>query len=187
MTVRIRKVEEGDVEELHRIINVAYRMDLGWTSEASLVQDERITVAQLVQLIKEDRDPILVAEILSTDDASGQEDVHKLVGCIQAELWFNHPQYNLPENSTLFGLFAVDPSCQSMGIGKSLFHAMIDHVKRHFDQVNLGVIWVLHVREKILAWYERMGFKWEGETRPFVMPEKLKIPNLHFKVLTLKI
>lgn len=30
-------MEEGDVEELHRIINVAYRMDLGWTSEASLV------------------------------------------------------------------------------------------------------------------------------------------------------
>lgn len=173
-----RPARPADLDELHPIINQAYRTKNGWTTEAYLVGDERITreslQTHLLNLQNQPRlDPIFVCEYQK-----------QVVGCIQAELATDHPYMNLPEHSALIGLFAVDPVRQSQGIGRFLLNQLLAYLKQEM-QVKTAVLWVIQQREDIQKWYERSGFEWKNEeVRPFVMPEKALQPNVYFKVYT---
>ena len=117
-TISIRPVMVEDAQILHRIINKAYRTNAGWTSEADFVADERISLHELTKLFASYGDDLILVA----------HDNDIVIGCIQAELWSQHPKYNLPEGSALLGLFAVDPQIQSKGVGRKLLEACIETV-----------------------------------------------------------
>ena len=83
----------------------------------------------------------------------------------------------------MLGLFAVLPSYQSKGIGGKLVRAALSHIKDEW-KCERCVIWVLENRPELLKWYEKMGFRWNGETRPFVFPDLL-MERAEFRVLEL--
>jgi len=85
--------------------------------------------------------------------------------------------------TAMFGLFAVLPSYQSFGIGTLLVTHALSHMRTVW-RCKTCVLWVLENRPEILAWYEKIGFKWTGETRPFVSPELL-IQKADFRILEL--
>jgi ribosomal protein S18 acetylase RimI-like enzyme len=160
----------GDINDLYRIIQAAYRTNNGWTNEAKLVSGERVTKDELRAIIQKGHDPLIVA----VDDG-------KVVGCISAEASHLHPSLQLPDYSALIGLFSVDPELQSRGIGRLLFNACIDHVKTTW-KCKYAVLWVIETRSDLLKWYEKMGFKFTGDLRDFVMPDKLRVAGLKFKI-----
>jgi GNAT superfamily N-acetyltransferase len=196
--IKIRKAKIEECIVLHKIINAAYRTGSGWTTEAKLVKGERITVTELQRLIEEDVDPILVAELSdvnvshnhNSSMADGQNSVVAdpiIVGCISAEASSAHPQLSLPDNSALIGLFAVDPSMQSRGIGRRLFDGILEWIRLNWPDCKTAILWVLEKRSDILDWYQRLGFQSTGKTRPFVMPDNLLVPDANFNILEKKL
>ena len=61
--IYIRPARLGDLLQLHRIIQQAYRepTNSGWTTEAHLVKGERISMQELEQILTEQKDLLLVA------------------------------------------------------------------------------------------------------------------------------
>lgn len=173
----VRPGRREDAEALHRIIQQAYRTELSWTTEVNLVKGERISLPQLQAQLAAQKDPIFVAETrLESGDAA-------IAGCICAEWAKLHPDVGLSEECTMFGLFAVDPAHQSVGIGTRLLQHAVTFAKEEWG-CERAVLWVIKQRTEILAWYERLGFEWHGETRDFVFPELALHDEVEFRVLS---
>lgn len=179
--IQVRLASPADAIALHRIINEAYRTSKSWTNEVELVGGERMSLmdleARLESLHSQPAldDPLFVAEI----DRS-------VVGCIEAELPHNHADMNLRSDGALLGLLAVDPKRQSGGIGKTLVKHVIGYLTQN-PSMQVAIMWVLHKRIDIQAWYERLGFKFTGDTRPFVLPALALQKETYFKVYELSL
>lgn len=145
-----------------------------------MVKGERITIAELERLIQAGVDPILVAESVVTNNGSQSKEV---VGCISAEHYKAHPQLSLPTGSALIGLFAVDPTMQSRGVGRRLFDSILTWVMDNWKDTNSAILWVLEGRGEIMGWYQRLGFQPTGQSKPFVMPDNLLTPGAQFAIL----
>jgi len=87
------------------------------------------------------------------------------------------------DHYALLGLFAVDPDYQSMRIGSTLVQAAEEFAVKELSVYETRV-WVISVRDSIISWYKRLGYVDTGEELPFAMPDKAKIPNLKFIVLS---
>ncbi len=164
LSSRLARVE--DVSQLYEIIQTAYRTECGWTNESALVSGERITHAELQRTIELGHDMLLVAE---TADGT-------VVGCIAAEASHIHTALELPPKAALLGLFAVDPSCQSQGVGSFLMREVMERVRVEWG-CELAVVWVIQLRTVLIQWYERLGFKDTGKRRDFVLPDKALRPE----------
>ncbi len=105
----------------------------------------------------------------------------QVVGCIEAEMPENHPEFGLHPKSALMGLLAVHPDYQSRGIGRQLLKESMKYVHQHRG-VEQAIMWVIQQRKDIQAWYERMQFKWTGETKDFVLPDKALKNDVYFKI-----
>ena len=141
------------------------------------MRGERISLPQLKAQLAERRDPIFVAETQSVDGEV------TIAGCICAEWARHHPEAGLSEECTMFGLFAVDPEYQSNGIGSRLLQHATRFAKKEWG-CKRAVLWVIKQRVEILAWYERLGFEWHGETRDFVFPDLALREDVEFRVLS---
>jgi ribosomal protein S18 acetylase RimI-like enzyme len=164
-----RVAVRGDAERLVELIRSAYRGESsrqGWTSEADLVQGERISADQVRAIIDGPRSLMLVLE-----DGPG------LLACCQLE--------DYGSGLTYFGTFAVSPAAQGGGIGRALMAQAERQAVASFGAVALEMT-VLAQQDKLLAWYERLGFRRTGETRPFPVDQTFAQPlrdDLYFAVL----
>ncbi|WP_156756621.1 GNAT family N-acetyltransferase [Actinokineospora pegani] len=160
-----RPATETDVDALTALVESAYRgcsSQVGWTTEAHLLDGQR-TNADGVR----ERLPLIVL------GESGGE----LVVCFELELTDDNAQ---------FGMFAVRPGTQGVGIGgQALAHAERIALERGARQVRLKVI---AQRAELIAWYERRGYALTGETSPFPYGDerfgKPRRPDLVFATLS---
>lgn len=137
-----------DVTALEKLINAAYRGEtskLGWTTEANLLQDKRITVNELCEIINNKDNTILKF----TDN-------NAIIGCV---LLAN-------KGSKLYlGMLTVSPELQNSGIGKKFLQKAAEHA------LELGlpkiVMTVISIRHELIAWYSRHGFTDTGIREPF--------------------
>jgi N-acetylglutamate synthase-like GNAT family acetyltransferase len=166
---RCRLAAPSDAEGLVDLIRSAYRgvaSRQGWTSEADLVDGQRIDAEQVLAMIRGQASRMLV---LDTDDG--------LVACCALE--------DQGKGRAYFGTFAVSPTKQAAGLGRHV----IAQAEREACQVfGAGVleIAVLAQQELLVSWYERLGFRHTGETRPFPADERFARPlvdGLYFVVL----
>jgi len=65
MSLNIRKVKQGDLEQLVKLINIAYRAqsERSWTTEKGFVRGERIRKFQLEQELQQPNFELLVGEL----------------------------------------------------------------------------------------------------------------------------
>lgn len=83
------------------------------------------------------------------------------------------------------GLLTVRPALQKQQLGRALLAAVEDFAKqRGARRMRMTVV---HVRDTLIAWYERRGYTLTGETKPFPYHDK-RFGNplrddLHFVVL----
>lgn len=165
-----RLAESSDVRRLHALVNSAYRGESskkGWTTEADFLDGQRIDTDRLLEMIANPKFKILVlvdleGEVLSTV-------------CLE---WENDAK--VP--SVYLGMLTVNPESQTGGLGKIMMSEAEDKAREWgAERMTLGVI---NLREELMAWYERRGYRKTGETKPFPYgDERFGIPkreDMHF-------
>ncbi|KAI1841103.1 hypothetical protein JX265_013204 [Neoarthrinium moseri] len=172
ISLRYRVATPEDIGLLLPLINSAYRGEesrAGWTTEADLLISERIDASGLLDKIQSPDTVILLA-------ADGND---VLASCCEL-VW--RPEKGI----AYFGLFAVNPKRQGGGIGRQVLLYAEDYASRQWGayKMEMTVIWL---REEIIAWYARRGYRKTGETRPFPYADigngKALRGDLYFEVL----
>jgi ribosomal protein S18 acetylase RimI-like enzyme len=157
----------GDVPALNKLVNSAYRGDesrKGWASEADLLDGTRIDEAALRDMLREPGVTVLA-----------YKEKGELHGCVE----LRHVGDKL-----YLGMLSVKPGLQGKGIGKKLMRA-----GEEFASAQACVkifMTVISVRQSLIEWYVRHGYRLTGERKPFVVPdERWGIPKqpLEFVVL----
>ncbi|GAA2267499.1 GNAT family N-acetyltransferase [Streptomyces amakusaensis] len=149
-----RDAVDADVPALLALIQSAYRGESsrrGWTTEADFLDGGRIDAAG-VRAIIHGADSRLIAV----------ERDGRIVACCQLE----HRG-----EAAYFGLFAVDPGLQAAGLGRRVL-AEAERTARESWGVRGMQMTVISVREELIAWYERRGYRRTGELSPFPYEEE---------------
>ena len=85
-----------------------------------------------------------------------------------------------------FGMFAVDPTLQGGGVGKRMM-AEAERIARDEWKCIKMEMTVISVRDDLIAWYERRGYRRSGVFKPFPYgDERFGIPkrdDLRFELL----
>lgn len=149
--VRFRTATTSDIPAVVEIVQSAYRGEAsrsGWTTEADLIDGQRIDADMLAEVLERPGSVVLLAE---TD---------RIVGCCELS---SHDR--LP-GTAYFGMFAVDPRSQSAGVGR----ALMDEAER-FAVTAMGAVRMhlvtIHLRTDMIEMYERRGFTLTGDVHPF--------------------
>ena len=163
----ISKATVEDIPQLLHLVNNAYRGEEarnGWTHEADLIEGVlRIDAEGLQKLLSKPTVTILK-----------YADDKKIEGCVYLD----------KQNDKLYlGMLSVLPNAQANGIGKKLMQAAEEHAKK----INCSTIemTVINVRNELIAWYQRRGYRPTGKTQPFEVEEKFGKPTqpIHFIVM----
>jgi len=164
MTLDFRIVEKGDIVELVKLINSAYREQgrNSWTTEAEIVVGNRINHQQLENFLAQEKFQLFVAELN-----------RQLVACIG--LTFSHSEVEI-------GTFCIALELQNCGIGKLALNFVEKYVQNlNLIEVKSFVMWVLSVRHELIAYYERRGYVQTGIFADYPFDANVGIPivNLH--------
>jgi ribosomal protein S18 acetylase RimI-like enzyme len=85
-----------------------------------------------------------------------------------------------------FGMFAVSPALQGGGLGKVIIAEAERTVREAWGATEMHMT-VISVREDLIAWYERRGYRRTGRMTPFPYgDERFGIPqrdDLRFELL----
>ncbi|WP_394435907.1 GNAT family N-acetyltransferase [Streptomyces sp. SGAir0957] len=164
-----REATEADVDALVALIESAYRGDdsrAGWTTEADILEGRRTDPQGVRDVVHHADSRLLTVE---RDGA--------IVACCQLEHRGDH---------AYFGMFAVSPALQGAGLGKVII-AEAERTARETWGVREMHMTVISVREELIAWYERRGYRRTGKMSPFPYgDERFGIPlraDLEFELL----
>lgn len=158
-----------DIPAIVTLVESAYRGESGrrgWTTESNLLDGQRTDAQDVGEAIGRPDSLVLLAE---QDGA--------MVSCCHLEK---------QDGAAYFGMFAVDPSRQSGGLGKQVMAEAerTAHTRWGVDRMRMTVI---TQREELIAFYERRGYSRTGQTKPFPYgDERFGIPrrdDLRFEVL----
>lgn len=154
------KATEKDIPQLLELIETCYRGDIareGWTHESDLVGGNRTTEDFLIEEIT-----AAGGSYLKHTDEQG-----KIVCCVYTKI--------IPQDKKVFvGCLCVHPTLQSQGLGRKLMTAAEDIARKAL--CSTMCMKVLTVRTDVIAWYEKLGYKYVGEISPF--PEGCGTPKL---------
>lgn len=166
----LRVAEVAEAPAITALVRSAYRGEesrTGWTTEADLLDDERIDVAQVQHKISAADGAVLILE------AGGE-----LAGCCEAA--------SRGDGLAYFGMFAVRPALQAAGLGRQLLDAAESYARQTWAAKVMEMT-VIAGRTELIAWYQRRGYELTGQTRPFPFHELINgtalRPDLHFLVL----
>lgn len=158
------------IGEINELVNSAYRGEgskKGWTTEADLLDGQRIDPFSLKQLIQKDNSVVLVAE---------NENTGKIEGCVHLE--------KQNENCYL-GMLTVKPTVQGKGLGAQLLEEA-EAFSQFWDCRRIYMT-VIAQRNELIAWYEKRGYHSTDERKEFPYGDERfglpKVPNLYFVVL----
>jgi len=168
MNSQISKSQLSDVPALNRLVNSAYRGEeskKGWDTEADLLDGTRT-------------DEELLAGFISRTDTTilKYEQDNNLVGCVELRI----------EGIRLYlGMLSVKPDIQSNGIGKKLMQAAEMFAREH--QCTTIYMTVISVRQKLIEWYQRIGYTFTGERKPFGFSDpRWGLPKLQLEFVVME-
>ncbi|MGW0826799.1 GNAT family N-acetyltransferase [Streptomyces sp. NPDC002845] len=164
-----RDATDADVDTLVALIESAYRGDssrVGWTTEADILQGQRTDRDGVLEIVESPDSRLLTVERDGT-----------ITACCQLE----HRG-----DQAYFGMFAVRPELQGAGLGKVIIAEAERTVRETWGAKEMHMT-VISVREDLIAWYERRGYRRTGEMAPFPYgDERFGVPqrdDLRFELL----
>lgn len=169
----IRYAMPADAEAISRLVNSAYRGDssrAGWTTEADLLGGQRTDAAAILEFLQGSVTLQRVLPLLCDSDGT-------LLACLELE-----------QDGTegYLGQFAVSPTRQGAGLGRTLLTAAEEHARSHWHCQTMRMT-VLEQRPELLAWYSRCGYLPTGETVAFPYDDircgEPRRPDLRLRVL----
>lgn len=165
----LRDATAADVDAIVALVQSTYRGDasrVGWTTEADLLDGQRI-----------DADGVLA-------DLTRPDSRIRLVFAGEDLLACGHVV--IEDGAGYFGMFSVRADCQGTGIGKALL-ADAERVVREDWNAHRMRLTVIDVREELIAFYERRGYRRTGIKKPFPYGDaRFGLPkreDLRFEVL----
>ncbi|WP_448243396.1 GNAT family N-acetyltransferase [Pseudoxanthomonas mexicana] len=168
-TLIFRPATHADIPALVALVTSAYRGDVsrqGWTTEADLLDGQRIDPDVLARDIGRARSRILVAE-------RGGE----MLACAHVAE---------EDGAGYFGMFSVRPDLQGGGVGKAML-AEAERIARAEWQLPTMRMTVIDIRDELIAFYGRRGYARTGIKKPFPYgDERYGIPkreDLRFEIL----
>lgn len=167
----LRRATPGDDVAVTALVESAYRGEAsraGWTTEADLIDGQRVDVDMVAQILA---DPAAVVLVLV--DADGGP-----VACCELR--------EGDGDGATFGMFAVSPTRQGAGLGDRLLRAAEQLVIDEWGASSLRLS-VIDLRTELIAWYQRRGYRPTGSVRPFPYGEERfgrpRRDDLHFMVM----
>jgi GNAT superfamily N-acetyltransferase len=164
-----RSAGPADIAAIVDLVESAYRGDAsrkGWTTEADFLDGQRTDPDGVAEIIAKPHGRLLLGE-----------QAGRLLACCHLEK---------QGDACYFGMFSVRPTLQGGGVGKQ----MLEHAERiardewNCTRMEMAVI---SIRDELIAWYERRGYKRSGVFKPFPYgDERFGIPkrdDLRFEVL----
>ena len=139
-----------DIPAMVKLMNSAYRGEgsrRGWTTEADMVDGTlRTDETHLRELMSLPG----VLLLISTNENN------EIEGCVFLQK---------REGKLYLGMLSVSPALQTRGIGKQLMAAAEEHARN--EKCPAVFMRVISIRDELIAWYERQGYKKTGEIQPF--------------------
>ncbi len=168
----LREATRADFAEIIDLANLAYRGREGttpsWNIEKGIVGGSRVSDSLLKEELAEKPDGALLVY---------REENGPLLGTA----WLN------PEADGVWsmGLVTIRPELQNQQLGRKLLAAAEEYARvRGATRMSIGV---LHVRDTLIAWYERRGYRATGDTEPYPTGDaRFGTPlreNLHFVMM----
>ncbi|HEV7689446.1 MAG TPA: GNAT family N-acetyltransferase [Hyphomonadaceae bacterium] len=162
-----RYAMQNDVPALVALIERAYRGPEtagSWMSEAHLLKGPRTSHHDIATLIAQPDSRFLIAEL------EGQ-----LAGCCllqktKAVDGASKHDGTSADASAYFGMFAINPSIHSSGLGKTVL-AEAERRVRELWNAQAMVMTVINVREALIEYYKRRGYTLTGARHPFPFNE----------------
>ena len=167
--LQFRPATERDVDAIVALVESAYRGDAsrqGWTTEADFLDGRRTGADDVVACIQRPQSVILLAE------RGGQ-----LLACAHLAV---------EDGAGYFGMFSVQPTLQGGGVGKALL-AEAERMARDDWRLPAMRMTVIDIRDELIAFYERRGYRRTGIKKPFPYGDvRFGLPkrdDLRFEVL----
>lgn len=185
----------ADVPAIVALVESAYRGEAsraGWTTEADLLDGQRIDAHGVNALIDSADAGVLLAE------SDGE-----LVACCElrradvadpccadrrgaAAANDRSGQADTAPAACYFGMFSVRPTAQGGGLGRRVI-AHAERLAREDWRCERMRMTVIDVRAELIAWYERRGYRRTGVFEPFPYGDERfgipRRPDLRFEVL----
>ncbi len=168
--LRFRSAVADDIDAIVALVESAYRGDAsrrGWTTEADLLDGQRIDRRGVAELLAKAGARVVLVE----RDAG-------LVACCEVQR---------QDDTAYFGMFSVKPDAQGRGIGKQVL-AEAERIAREDWKCHEMQMTVIDIRAELIAWYERLGYRRSGIHKPFPYgDERFGIPrrdDLRFEILS---
>lgn len=172
--LRFRAASPSDIDAVVALVESAYRGEAskaGWTTEADLLDGRRTGPDEVAISLGRPRSQMLLAE---RDGA--------LLACA-------HVVEEPCDDGTragYFGMFSVQPGLQGGGIGKAVL-GEAERIVRDDWRLPVMRMTVIDLRDELIAWYQRRGYRRTGVTKPFPYGDaRFGIPkrdDLRFEIL----
>jgi len=153
----LEPANEADYPAIIDLLNVAFRATgptASWNIQEGVIEGQR------------------TSDSLLREDLAASPDAHLLVhrdpsdGTILGTVWLDPKK----DGVWYLGLLTVRPALQKQQRGRALLAAAEGFAKqRGARSIRMTV---LHVRDTLIAWYERRGYTLTGETKPFPYHDK---------------
>lgn len=147
--LHFRAATPADLDAIVALVTSAYRGDssrAGWTTEADFLEGNRIDREVLLADIERPRSRVLLAE---------QDE--QLLACAHV---------SEEDGAGYFGMFSVAPGLQGGGIGKQVL-AECERIAREEWRLPAMRMTVIDIRDSLIAFYERRGYRRTGILKPF--------------------
>ncbi len=165
----LRDARHEDIPAIVALVESAYRGDasrVGWTTEADLLDGQRIDAEGVIADLERPHSRIRLGFLAAN-----------LVACAHVVI---------AEGAGYFGMFAVRSDLQGAGIGK-LMLADAERIVCEEWGLSLMRMTVIDVREELIAFYQRRGYRRTGIRKPFPYGDaRFGVPrrdDLRFEVL----
>ncbi|QIL20058.1 GNAT family N-acetyltransferase [Thermomonas sp. HDW16] len=167
--LQFRAANAADIDAIVALVESAYRGDVsrqGWTTEADFLDGRRTGADDVIACLEREHSRIVLAE------RDGQ-----LLACAHVAE---------EDGAGYFGMFSVKPDLQGGGIGKHVL-AECERIARDEWQLPAMRMTVIDIRDELIAFYERRGYRRTGITKPFPYGDaRFGLPtrdDLRFEVL----
>jgi GNAT superfamily N-acetyltransferase len=149
-------VRESDFATIVDLANLAYRgtgPSASWDIETGILEGQRLNES----LLREDLAARPNGHLLTYRDTPA--------GPLLGTVWLDPGLDSGSDGAWYLSLFMVHPEMQNRQLGRGLLAAAEDFAReRGGRRIRMTV---LHVRDTLIAWYVRRGYKATGETEPF--------------------
>jgi ribosomal protein S18 acetylase RimI-like enzyme len=169
-----RAATHADTPALVALVESAYRGEAskqGWTTEADMLDGRRTGADDIEACIARAQSRIVIAE------HTGADGTPELLACAHVAV---------EDGAGYFGMFSVRPNLQGAGIGKAVLNEA-ERIVRDEWKVPAMRMTVIDIRDELIAFYERRGYRRTGIKKPFPYgDERFGVPkrdDLRFEVL----